>query len=96
MITEGDSETGGRVRVQETRGGSAGHKEGHGRESQSGELKMLKIRTIVVNGKGRQLDIDRIKIISIQMMMTSMYQDAEARQRDGIQTYVKIAETVAI
>ena len=53
MITEGDSETGGRVRVQETRGGSAGHKEGHGRESQSGELKMLKIRTIVVNGKGR-------------------------------------------
>ena len=59
-------------------------------------MKMLKIRTIVVNGKGRQLDIDRIKIISIQMMMTSMYQDAEARQRDGIQTYVKIAETVAI
>ena len=58
MTTEGDSETGGRVRVQETRGGSAGHKEGHGRESQSGELKMLKIRTIVVNGKGRQLDID--------------------------------------
>ena len=57
---------------------------------------MLKIRTIVVNGKGRQLDIDRIKIISIQMMMTSMYQDADARQRDGIQTYVKLAETVAI
>merc|ERR1711962_1182993 len=33
---EGDSETGDRVRVQETRGGGAGHKEGHGRESQSG------------------------------------------------------------
>ena len=48
MITEGDSKTGGRVRVQETRAGSVGHKEGHGRESQSGELKMLKIRTMVV------------------------------------------------
>ena len=43
MTTEGDFETGGRVRVQETRGGGAGHKEGHGRESQSGQLKMLNI-----------------------------------------------------
>ena len=57
MITEGDSETGGRVRVQETRGGSAGHKEGHGRESQSGELKMLNIMkmvVLVVDGRDRQ------------------------------------------
>ena len=48
MTTEGDFETGGRVRVQETRGGGAGHKEGHGRESQSGELKMLNIMKMVL------------------------------------------------
>ena len=48
MTTEGDFETGGRVRVQETRGGSTGHKEGHGRESQSGELKMLNIMKMMV------------------------------------------------
>ena len=48
MTTEGDFETGGRVRVQETRGGGAGHKEGHGRESQSGELKMLNIMKMMV------------------------------------------------
>ena len=57
MTTEGDSETGGRVQVQETRGGSTGHKEGHGRESQSGELKMLNIMkmvVLVVDGRDRQ------------------------------------------
>ena len=57
MITEGDSETGGRVRVQETRGGSTGHKEGYGRASQSGELKMLNIMKMVVlvmDGRDRQ------------------------------------------
>ena len=48
MTTEGDFETGGRVRIQKTRGGGAGHKEGHGRESQSGELKMLNIMKMMV------------------------------------------------
>ena len=58
MTTEGDFETGGRVRVQETRGGSTGHKEGHGRESQSGELKMLnimKMMVLVMAGIAREL-----------------------------------------
>ena len=57
MTTEGDSETGGRVRVQETRGGSTGNKEGHGRASQSGELKMLnivKMVVLVMDGRDRQ------------------------------------------